>query len=151
MFDLSKIEAGRMELTLARCEVAELVDEVGALVEPLLQRNANHIDIRCDAAVGAVLADRLRLRQVLLNLLGNAAKFTHGGLVGLRVEPVEAEGRRWIDFAITDSGIGITDEQLGRLFQDFSQAEHRAPVRRHRPGPGLEPAAVPADGRRHHR
>ena len=90
----------------------------------------------------------MRLRQILLNLLSNACKFTKQGEVALRVRKV-VDGRDWVELAVSDTGIGMTPEQLGKLFEEFSQAEatHRAAIRRHRARPRHHPQARAHDGR----
>ncbi len=119
ILDLSKIEAGKMDLYLEEADLAGLVDEVRSIVEPLMAANANRLEIVCPAAVGALYTDRTKLKQSLLNLLSNAGKFTHEGRVKLEVKPAPSE----ISFIVSDTGIGMTEEQQGRLFQAFSQAD----------------------------
>jgi signal transduction histidine kinase/CheY-like chemotaxis protein len=119
ILDLSKIEAGKMDLYLEEVDLAGLVEEVRSLVEPLTAANANRLEILCPAALGTLYTDRTKLKQSLLNLLSNAGKFTHEGRVKLEVKPADGE----ISFVVSDTGIGMTDEQQGRLFQAFSQAE----------------------------
>ncbi|HET8644120.1 MAG TPA: ATP-binding protein, partial [Vicinamibacteria bacterium] len=122
LLDLSKIEAGKLDLALESCDVGRLVGEVAATVEPLVQRNGNVLRVDC-TAVRQVQVDPTRLRQVLLNLLGNATKFTSQGQVTLEVAPEAGEGAGWITFRVKDTGIGMTAEQMERLFQPFSQAD----------------------------
>jgi signal transduction histidine kinase/CheY-like chemotaxis protein len=119
ILDLSKIEAGKMDLYLEEVGLAGLVEEVGSIVEPLAAANANQLEIVCPAALGTLYTDRTKLKQSLLNLLSNAGKFTHEGRVKLEVRPVGSE----ISFIVSDTGIGMTEEQQGRLFQAFSQAD----------------------------
>jgi signal transduction histidine kinase/CheY-like chemotaxis protein len=119
ILDLSKIEAGKMDLYLEEVGLAGVVEEVGSIVEPLAAANANHLEIVCPAALGTLYTDRTKLKQSLLNLLSNAGKFTHEGRVKLEVRPVGRE----IYFIVSDTGIGMTEEQQGRLFQAFTQAE----------------------------
>src|SRR6516225_9545329 len=119
ILDLSKIEAGKMELYLEAVDLARLVEEVRSIVEPLAAANGNRLEIVCPAALGAFYTDRTKLKQSLLNVLSNASKFTHDGRVGLEVKPGDAE----ISFIVSDTGIGMTEEQQGRLFQAFSQAD----------------------------
>src|SRR5208282_5079810 len=96
-----------------------LVEEVRSIVEPLAAVNANRVEIVCPAALGAFYTDRTKLKQSLLNLLSNASKFTHQGRVRLEVRPADTE----ISFVVRDTGIGMTEEQQGKLFQAFSQAD----------------------------
>jgi signal transduction histidine kinase/CheY-like chemotaxis protein len=119
ILDLSKIEAGKMDLYLEEVGLAGLVEEIGSIVEPLTAANANHLEIVCPAALGTLYTDRTKLKQSLLNLLSNAGKFTHEGRVKLEVR---AAGRE-ISFIVSDTGIGMTEEQQGRLFQAFTQAD----------------------------
>ena len=119
ILDLSKIEAGKMDLYLEDVDLAGLVEEVRSIVEPLAAANANRLEIVCPAALGTFYTDRTKLKQSLLNLLSNAGKFTHEGHVKLEVRPADAE----ISFIVSDTGIGMTEEQQGRLFQAFSQAD----------------------------
>ncbi len=119
VLDLSKIEAGKMQLHLETFEVAPVVEQVATTIQPLVERNANRLELRCDPAIGAMRSDTTRLRQVLLNLLSNACKFTDHGLITLEV----ARSGEDLAFRVRDSGIGMTPEQLARLFQAFSQAE----------------------------
>jgi CheY-like chemotaxis protein len=119
ILDLSKIEAGKMDLYLEEVDLAGLVEEVRAIVAPLAAANANRFEIFCPAALGTFNTDRTKLKQSLLNLLSNAGKFTHDGRIALEVRPAAGE----ISFVVSDTGIGMTEEQQGRLFQAFSQAD----------------------------
>jgi len=123
VLDLSKIEAGNMELYLEDFSVAALVQDVGAVIRPLAEKNGNRLDLVCPPSVGLMHADLTKVRQTLFNLLSNACKFTERGTVALAVrrEPDGAGDR--IVFGISDTGIGMTAEQMERLFQDFSQAD----------------------------
>ncbi len=123
ILDLAKIEAGRMELHQEWLDARALADEVAATVRPLAERNRNALDVLCADDVGRLYADGTRVRQCLLNLLSNAAKFTEGGRVALTIARRPADGGEAIAFEVADTGIGMDDEQLGRLFQDFSQAD----------------------------
>jgi signal transduction histidine kinase/CheY-like chemotaxis protein len=123
ILDLSKIEAGKLELNVERVALAPLVEDVAGTSRPLAEQNGNKLVIACDAAVGHVQADSMRLRQVLLNLLSNACKFTKQGEVRLTAARVAQDGRPWLQIDVTDSGIGMTSEQQAKLFQDFTQAD----------------------------
>ena len=153
VLDLSKIEAGKMELYLETFDVPQMVRDIAAVVQPLAEKNANRIEVRCDEAAGAMRADLTKVRQTLFNLLSNACKFTDHGTVTLRVDREAVDGADWLRFAVSDTGIGMTPEQVSRLFQDFTQADAATgpEVRRHRPRARAQPPAVPADGRRHRR
>ena len=125
ILDLSKIEAGKMELHIESFDAQEVLEQVATTEQPLIAKNSNELVVRGADRVGLLRSDATRLRQVMLNLLSNASKFTENGVITLeaerRIPPgVEAE---WIEISVRDSGIGMTDEQLGRLFEAFSQAE----------------------------
>jgi len=119
VLDLSKIEAGKMELYLESFDVRSMVDEVATTVGPLVSKNANRLEVRCGEGVGTMRADLTRTRQVLFNLLSNASKFTKDGLIRLQVD----RAREWIVFRVSDTGIGMTAEQQKKLFEAFTQAE----------------------------
>jgi signal transduction histidine kinase/CheY-like chemotaxis protein len=121
VLDLAKIESGRMEFAQERCTVQSLIDEVATVAEPLAAKHRNRLIVESAEASGELHTDVTKLRQILLNLLSNAAKFTHSGSVSLRTRSVR-DGQA-IEFAVQDTGIGLTEEQLSRLFQEFSQAE----------------------------
>ena len=122
VLDLSKIEAGKLELNLEPVNLARLVDEVIGTAGQLAEKNKNRLVVDSGANVGPLNADPMRLKQILLNLLSNACKFTKEGEVALRVRKV-ADGRDWIELAVADTGIGLTAEQQAKLFQDFTQAD----------------------------
>jgi signal transduction histidine kinase len=123
ILDLSKIEAGRMELQLEEFALAPLIEGVVRTVEPLAAKNDNQLVVRCDGAIGSLHADSMRLRQALLNLLSNGNKFTECGTITVHARHAQENGRDWIMIAVTDTGIGMTPEQMGKLFQEFSQAD----------------------------
>ncbi len=123
ILDLSKIEAGRMELQLESFALAPLIADVVKTIEPLAAKNANQVAVHCDAAIGTLHADQMRLRQALLNLLSNANKFTDHGTITIDARQGQEDGRDWVTIAVTDTGIGMTPEQMGKLFQEFSQAD----------------------------
>ncbi|MDX1624830.1 MAG: GAF domain-containing protein [Gemmatimonadota bacterium] len=124
ILDLSKVEAGKMELNPERFDVSELIGEVVPTAMPLAEENGNRLEVPGVDGLGTMRTDRTRLRQVLLNLLSNACKFTEGGEVRLEVDPRPGEvSDGWIVFRVRDTGIGMTDEQMERLFEAFSQAE----------------------------
>lgn len=125
VLDLSKIEAGKMELVLERFNLGDLIDDVATTVRPLVEKNSNELIVDRARDLGEMDSDHTRLRQVLLNLLSNASKFTKDGIIELKVvrEASGDGGQDTVMFAVRDSGIGMTPEQIGRLFQAFSQAE----------------------------
>jgi len=137
ILDLSKIEAGRMDLFLETFDIASMIAEVEAVARPLVDKNGNTLVVVCPEDIGAMEADQTKVRQALFNLLSNAAKFTDHGRIELRVargelrveEKDEAghllatHNSQLVTFAVSDTGIGMTEEQLGRLFEAFTQAE----------------------------
>ena len=122
VLDLSKIEAGKLELCPESVTLAPLVDEVIGTARQLAEQNKNRLVAECQEDLAPLTVDPMRLRQILLNLLSNSCKFTNQGEVALRVRKV-ADGRDWVEFAVRDTGIGMTAEQLAKLFQEFSQAD----------------------------
>jgi signal transduction histidine kinase len=122
VLDLSKIEAGKLELNPEPVNLARLIDEVVGTAGGLAEKNKNLLIVEAHENLGALTADSMRLKQILLNLLSNACKFTKEGEVALRARKV-ADGREWVELAVADSGIGLTAEQQAKLFQDFTQAD----------------------------
>lgn len=126
ILDLSKIEAGKTDLYIEEFEIAPLLDDVVTTVAPLMQKNENTLDVRCPTDIGSMRADVTKLRQALFNLLSNASKFTEKGTITLTVareEPTVTGGSGWITISVADTGIGMNEKQLGRLFQAFTQAD----------------------------
>jgi signal transduction histidine kinase/CheY-like chemotaxis protein len=121
ILDLSKIEAGRMDVYLEQVSLARMVDEVKTIVDPMVGKNSNTLVVECPDDIGSLRTDQTKLKQCLINLLSNAAKFTKQGQVTLRLS--RKDGGDNVVFEIVDSGIGMTSEQIGRLFQPFSQAD----------------------------
>src|SRR5678815_919669 len=103
--------------------VPTLVSEIAAVVQPLAEKNRNRLETRCAPDAGEMRADLTKVRQPLFNLLSNACKFTEQGVVTLAARREAAAGGDQMVFTVTDTGIGMTEEQLGRLFQEFTQAE----------------------------
>jgi len=122
VLDLSKIEAGKLEFNLQTVQLAPLIKEVIGTAGQLAEGNKNRLVVDAQENLGALTVDPMRLRQILLNLLSNACKFTKEGEVALRVRKV-ADGRDWVELAVADTGIGMTGEQQAKLFQDFTQAD----------------------------
>jgi signal transduction histidine kinase/CheY-like chemotaxis protein len=135
VLDLSKIEAGRMELYLEDFEVLALARDVAAIIQPLAEKNQNRLEVRYGPEVGGMRADLTKVRQAVFNLLSNACKFTQAGTVTLAVERAGGPSGDWLTFAVRDTGIGMTAEQMGRLFESFAQAD--ASVARRFGGTGL--------------
>ncbi len=123
ILDLSKIEAGKMDLYLESFDVAGMINDVASTLKPLVDKNANALQVHLAPDLGAMHADLTKVRQSLFNLLSNASKFTEKGTITLEAEPVIKDGARWIAFRVADTGIGMTPEQLEKLFQPFVQAD----------------------------
>jgi PAS domain S-box-containing protein len=124
ILDLSKIEAGRMDVYLEHVFLTRLIDEVKTIVDPMVKKNGNTLVIECPPDIGSLQTDLTKLKQSVINLLSNAAKFTKDGKVTLRlVRETHEDGTPWLRFEVSDSGIGMTEEQMGRLFQAFTQAD----------------------------
>jgi GAF domain-containing protein len=122
ILDLSKIEAGKLELNPEPVNLTRLIDEVIGTAGQLAEKNQNRLVVEAQDNLGLIHADSMRLKQILLNLLSNACKFTKEGEVALRVRKV-ADGRDGVELAVADTGIGMTAEQQAKLFQDFTQAD----------------------------
>jgi adenylate cyclase len=120
VLDLSKIEAGKLELNPQTVQLRPLIKDVIGTAGQLAEKNKNRLIVEAQENLGALTADSMRLKQILLNLLSNACKFTKEGEVALRVRKV-ADGREWVELAIADTGIGLTAEQQAKLFQDFTR------------------------------
>jgi signal transduction histidine kinase len=112
-----------MELQIEPFPLAPLIADVVKTIEPLAAKNANQIAINCDGAIGALHADQMRLRQAMLNLMSNANKFTERGTITVDARQGRENGRDWVTIAVADTGIGMTPEQMDKLFQEFSQAD----------------------------
>jgi CheY-like chemotaxis protein/anti-sigma regulatory factor (Ser/Thr protein kinase) len=123
ILDLSKIEAGRMELFLETFDVRDLIDEVTSTITMQVENNGNTLEVLCDPAIGTMRADLTKVRQGLFNLVSNAAKFTHDGKIKVEAERQTMDTSEWIRFRVTDTGIGLSPEQIVRLFQPFTQAD----------------------------
>jgi signal transduction histidine kinase/DNA-binding response OmpR family regulator len=123
ILDLSKIEAGKMDLYFEEFRIDSLIDDVVKTIETLAAKNNNRLVVDCQPEIGVMQADQTRVRQAMLNLLSNANKFTERGTVTVRAERHQESGRDWISIAVSDTGIGMTPEQMGKLFQEFSQAD----------------------------
>ncbi len=120
VLDISKIEAGRMEIHCGDFSVVHLVKEVEGIIRGVAMSRGNEFAIRIDTSIDSIWSDRARLRQCLINLVGNAAKFTENGSIQLAVSDLEPG---WIRFSVSDTGIGMTEAQMARLFAPFSQAD----------------------------
>jgi signal transduction histidine kinase len=122
VLDLSKIEAGKLELNPASVDLTPLIDEVVGTARQLAEQNKNRLVVDAPDNLGALTVDPMRLRQILLNLLSNSCKFTKAGEVKLAARKV-SNGSSFVEFAVSDTGIGMTPEQQAKLFEDFTQAD----------------------------
>jgi PAS domain S-box-containing protein len=135
ILDLSKIEAGRLDLHVESFQVRDVVEDAATTARALAAQNANRLLVHCEDNVSTMRSDVTRVRQILLNLLGNACKFTERGEVSITATRVHAGDSDWLEFAIADTGIGIATDQLEELFEEFTQVDGSS-TRRH-PGTGL--------------
>lgn len=119
ILDISKIEAGRMELYIEEIDIQAMVVDIVNTVSPLIERNHNHVQVNCSSDIGKMKADLTKLRQNLFNLMSNASKFTENGLITVTVLRKD----EWIYFQVRDTGIGMSSEQLQKIFQPFTQAD----------------------------
>jgi signal transduction histidine kinase len=123
ILDLSKIEAGKMALSLEDIEIRSMIDELIDTVGPLVQKNDNTMTVRVADDVSRMHADLMKTRQILLNLLSNAGKFTRDGAIALDVSRCAVDGVAAVEFRVTDTGLGMTAEQAGKIFEPFTQAD----------------------------
>ena len=123
VLDLSKIESGKMDAYPEDINVDSLIDEMGATAHPLIEKNGNRLAIERGENLGSAFQDLTKLRQMLLNLMSNAAKFTHEGTVTLQANRLTQENKEWLTFAVSDTGIGIAEDKLDHVFDEFTQAD----------------------------
>ncbi len=135
VLDLSKIEAGKMTLYAELFAVREVVEDVASTIPPLVEKNKNRFQLEASDDLGSMRADRTKVRQILYNLLSNACKFTENGLVELAVRRTTWRHQESIEFAVRDTGIGMTVEQMSKVFEEFTQADNS--TTRHYGGTGL--------------
>jgi signal transduction histidine kinase/CheY-like chemotaxis protein len=135
VLDLSKIEAGKLDLLLENVSILPLVEEVIGTARPLAEQNKNSLAVECPRDLPPIEADAMRLRQIILNLLSNACKFTKSGNIKLQVRRALHEGQHFVEIAVIDTGIGMTAAQMSCLFEEFSQAD--ASIERQYGGTGL--------------
>ena len=124
ILDLSKIEAGKMEIFLESFDINALIKEVEATIHPLAENKCNELIIDCPDNAGTMEADQTRVRQMLHNLLSNACKFTENGTVTLKITRTTREGAGWITFDVIDTGVGIPEDSLKNIFLEFSQVDN---------------------------
>ena len=122
VLDLSKIEAGKVELVIEEIDVPLLVDELQTTIAPLVQKGNNIFQYHIDKDIGRIKSDHVKIRQILLNLLSNACKFTENGKIYLSTRQIIRQNSRWIHFEISDTGKGIDKQEAKKLFQEFNQA-----------------------------
>ena len=144
ILDLSKIEAGRMDLHVESFAIAPVVKDVVDTVGTLAAKNENSLRLECPPEIGSMCADQTRVREVLLNLASNAAKFTEKGTITITVGRTSAEAGDWIVISVADTGIGLTAEQRGRLFQDLVRLMLRRRASTEARGSGSRSAAASA-------
>ncbi len=125
ILDLSKIEAGRMDLYLETFSLVDMVRDVQVTIQPLIAKNHNHFEVLLEEGVGLMYADLTKVRQTLFNLLSNAAKFTESGTIHLKIERrLDTQSEQdWIIFTVSDTGIGMTEDQVNKVFREFTQAD----------------------------
>ncbi len=123
ILDLSKIEAGRMELHIENFDLSRLIQETAETIRPMAAKNGNSLELDGVEHLGSMRADQTRVRQVLYNLVSNACKFTQKGTIRLEGDRWEAEGREWVQIRVKDTGIGLSPEQSAKLFKEFTQAD----------------------------
>jgi len=124
ILDLSKIEAGKLELTPETFSVESMVYEVAGMVKPLAEKYGNTLEIHCEKGLGQMHADPTRVRQVLFNILSNACKFTDKGSIRLQADRIKGKDNDWLSMRVKDTGIGMTTDQMARLFKPFARIEH---------------------------
>lgn len=135
ILDITRIEANQMELEVAAFDVVRLIKDVASTSGPLVETNRNKLLVQIDQNIGVMISDELRLRQAALNLMSNAAKFTSNGIVELSARRLRADAGDWIEIQVRDTGIGVSQEDLKNLFQDFKQVN--SPEARKSKGTGL--------------
>jgi signal transduction histidine kinase/CheY-like chemotaxis protein len=123
ILDISKIEAGKMEVHLETFDVGALIRDLNDVMRPLVEGKNNRLVIECSESIGKMQADRIKVRQCLLNLLSNASKFTERGVITLSANRASKSGLDWLTFRVRDTGIGMSAEQMAKLFRAFTQAD----------------------------
>jgi signal transduction histidine kinase len=123
ILDLSKIEAGKIELALQEFDIRDMLNELTSTIAPLVEKNINIFEVSIPEQIGSMTADKTRVRQILFNLLSNAGKFTENGHIIVSANRERTASSEWIRFNISDSGIGMSPDQVANLFNDFSQGD----------------------------
>jgi signal transduction histidine kinase len=124
ILDISKVEAGKMAVYVETFEINALVEEVTSAIYPLVQQKNNQLQLQIPEQLGSICTDLTKVRQILFNLLGNAAKFTENGTITLVVKKEIKDNKNWLIFSVIDQGIGMTPEQIKHLFQPFTQVDN---------------------------
>jgi signal transduction histidine kinase len=151
ILDLSKIEAGRMDIFLESFDLRQVIDDSIGTIEPLIAKNNNNLETEFDENLGTVRADVTKVKQALFNLLSNAAKFAKDGTITIIARREQIEREEWIRLAVRDTGIGIPGDKLDHVFKEFSQADESTTREYGGTGSSHQPALHADDGRRHHR
>jgi signal transduction histidine kinase len=123
ILDLSKIEAGKIEFYLEDFTIEDIIDDIAMTVQPVVEKNNNKFTIETDEELGMMHADVTRIRQIIVNLLSNAAKFTKDGTIILKTQRYDKGGKDWIRIAVSDTGIGMSEAQASKIFSEFTQAD----------------------------
>jgi signal transduction histidine kinase/DNA-binding response OmpR family regulator len=123
ILDLSKIEAGRMDVEKHPFDIASLIDDVVGTIKPLAAQKQNQVVINVEPGIGTMVSDSVKIRQLLLNLLSNACKFTDSGIISLSVRLLSRDGHGTVQITVSDTGIGMSEEHLSRIFEAFTQAD----------------------------
>jgi signal transduction histidine kinase len=137
ILDLSKIEAGKLELTPESFPVENMVHDVAGMVKPLAEKYGNSLEIKCEIGLGQMYADPTRVRQILFNILSNACKFTERGSVKLNAARIPGKDHDWLIFRVEDTGIGMTADHMAKLFQPFARITHKGEKKYDGTGLGL--------------
>lgn len=137
LLDLSKIEAGKMTLNLEHFDLSKMISEIQTLMNPLMIKGKNRLSVHIAQGIKEIYSDEMKLRQSVLNLLGNAAKFTHNGNIILSVKHEVANDNSWVIITVQDTGIGMTEEQMQKVFNAFTQADESTTRRYGGTGLGL--------------
>ncbi len=123
VLDISKVEAGKMELNEEKCDILHLIEDIVATIHPLVERNNNILELDCATDINCIYADVTKVRQVLYNLLSNACKFTERGRILVKVKQEKDYRKNWVIFSVSDTGIGMTPEEINNIFYAFTQAD----------------------------
>lgn len=123
ILDISKIEAGKMELYLEEFQLSSVIEEILLTIQPLIEKNNNTLEVNYPPDLGSMVGDVTKIRQNMFNLLSNASKFTDQGVITMNVNRYQKEGADWVFFEVKDTGIGMTPKQQAKLFDAFSQAD----------------------------